>query len=126
MTRKEIYQKIKKEDLADEIKDFFGKNYTNVKTSLLEDWITTTRAIEEIKVPNYSKSSKDITKFVENKMDHILENSRKFNKPETIKEDNFCDSCSLYDGFQQLVSMLVAHRALTPIEGEELMDVVFK
>ena len=107
MTRKEIYQKIKDEGLAEKIKTKFGKNYTNLKTEKLERWIKT-------------------NDFVSGKMDHILEKSRSFNEPETIKEVNFCDSCPFYDGFQQLVSMLVAHRALTPIEGEELMDVVFK
>lgn len=107
MTRKEIYQKIKDEGLAEKIKTKFGKNYTNVKTKDLERWVKA-------------------NDFAMSKMDHILENSRSFNKPETVKEDNFCDSCPFYDGFQQLVSMLVAHRALTPIEGEELMDVVFK
>lgn len=107
MTRKEIYQKIKDEGLAEKIKTKFGKNYTNVKTEDLEKWIKA-------------------NDFAMNKMDHILENSRGFNKPETISEDEKFDRSALFDGFQQLVSMLVAHRALTPIEGEELMDIVFK
>lgn len=107
MTRQEIYKKIKDEGLAEKIKRKFGKNYTNVKTEELQKWIKA-------------------NDFAMSKMDHILENSRGFNKPETINEDKEFDPSPLFDGFQQLVSMLVAHRALTPIEGEELMDVVFK
>lgn len=98
MTRKEIYQEIKDEGLAEKIKTRFGKNYTNVKTEDLEKWIIA----------------------------NILEEKHGFNKPETIKEDEEFDSCPLFDGFKQLISTLVAHRAITPIEGEELMDIVFK
>lgn len=96
MTRQEIYQKIKDEGLAESIKKAFNKNYTNVKTKDLEKWVIA----------------------------HILEDSHGFNKPETIKEDG--DICSLYNGFSQLISTLVAHRAITPMEGEELMDIIFK
>ncbi len=107
MTRKEIYQKIKNEGLAEKIKTKFGKNYTNVKTENLEKWVKA-------------------NDFASNKMDNIIEQCRK--QPEKIKVVNTPNDAldALYDGFQQLVSMLVAHRALTPIEGEELMDVVFK
>ena len=36
MTRKEIYAEIKKMNLQDEVKKFFGMNYTNVSTANLE------------------------------------------------------------------------------------------
>jgi len=108
MTRQEIYKKIKDEGLAESIKKAFGKNYTNVKTEDLERWIKT-------------------NDFVSGKMDHILEKTSKYiGKPETIKEDGEFGSCPLFDGFQQLISTLVAHRAITPLEGEEIMDIVFK
>lgn len=96
MTRQEIYKKIKDEGLAESIKKAFGKNYTNVKTEDLEKWVKT-------------------NDFVSGK-----------NEPETIKEDGDFGSCPLFDGFQQLISTLVAHRAITPLEGEEIMDIVFK
>ena len=107
MTRQEIYKKIKDEGLAEQIKRKFGKNYTNVKTEDLEKWIRT-------------------NDFVTGKMDHILENSRRFNKPETVNVNQEFHSCPLYDGFKQLISTLVAHRAITPMEGEEIMDITFK
>ena len=96
MTRQEIYQKIKAEGLAEKIKTKFGKNYTNVKTEDLEKWI---------KANDFAIN----------------------NKPETVKEDDdLSDFCSLYEGFKQLISTLVAHRAITPMEGEEIMDIIFK
>lgn len=98
MTRQEIYKKIKDEGLAEKIKTKFGKSYTNVKTEDLERWIKT-------------------NDFAMNKMDH---------KPETINVNQEFHSCPLYEGFKQLISTLVAHRAITPIEGDELMDCVFK
>ena len=109
MTRQEIYQKIKAEGLAEQIKRKFGKNYTNVKTEDLERWIKT-------------------NDFVSGKMDHILEKTSKYiGKPEIVKEDDdLSDFCSLYEGFKQLISTLVAHRAITPMEGEEIMDIIFK
>lgn len=106
MTRKEIYQKIKDEGLAESIKKAFGKNYTNVKTEDLEKWIKA-------------------NDFAMNKMDNIIEKCRK--QPEKIKVTKSHDALNaLYDGFKQLISTLVAHRAITPIEGEEIMDIVFK
>lgn len=107
MTRKEIYQKIKDEGLAEKIKRQFGKNYTNVKTEDLEKWIKA-------------------NDFAMNKMDNIIEKCRK--QPEKIKVNNTSYDAidALYDGFKQLISTLVAHRAITPIEGEEIMDIVFK
>lgn len=98
MTRQEIYKKIKDEGLAEKIKTKFGKSYTNVKTEDLEKWIKA-------------------NDFAMNKMDH---------KPETINVNQEFHSCPLYEGFKQLISTLVAHRAITPVEGDELMNCVFK
>ena len=106
MTRKEIYQKIKKDGLAEKIKVKFGKNYTNVKTEDLEKWI----------------KGND---FASKKMDNLIEKCRKQPKKIEIVEVN--DDCSaLYEGFTQLVTTLVAHRAITPLEAEEVLDIVFK
>lgn len=41
MTRTEMYDYIRKNNLQDEVKKVFGKNFTNVKTALLENYITT-------------------------------------------------------------------------------------
>ena len=109
MTRQEIYKKIKDEGLAESIKKAFGKSYTNVKTEDLERWIKT-------------------NDFVSGKIDHILEKTSKYiGKPETVKKDyDLSNFCSLYEGFKQLISTLVAHRAITPVEGDELRSCVFK
>lgn len=108
MTRQEIYKKIKDEGLAESIKKAFGKSYTNVKTEDLERWIKT-------------------NDFISGKMDHILEKTSKYiGKPETVNVNQEFHSCPLYEGFKQLISTLVAHRAITPVEGDELMDCVFK
>lgn len=108
MTRQEIYKKIKDEGLAEKIKTKFGKSYTNVKTEDLERWIKT-------------------NDFISGKMDHILEKTSKYiGKPETVNVNQEFHSCPLYEGFKQLISTLVAHRAITPVEGDELMDCVFK
>lgn len=39
MTRAEIFNYIRKNNLQDEVKKMFGKNFTNIKSSLLEDFI---------------------------------------------------------------------------------------
>lgn len=96
MNRQEIYKKIKSDNLAEDIKKYFGKNYTNVSTSLLEDWIK-------------SNEAEKVT----------------FNEG-TIKAETIQPLCGLYDGFRQLVTTLVAHRAITPMEAEEVLDIVFK
>ena len=41
MTRTEIFDYIRKNKLQDEVQKMFGKNFTNVKSSLLTDFIET-------------------------------------------------------------------------------------
>ena len=44
MTRTEMFDYIRKNKLQDEIQKMFGKNFTNVKSSLLIDFIETDKA----------------------------------------------------------------------------------
>ena len=44
MTRTEIFNYIRKNNLQDEIQKKFGKNFTNVKNALLTDFIETNKA----------------------------------------------------------------------------------
>ena len=44
MTRTEMFNYIRKNKLQDEVQKMFGKNFTNVKSSLLADFIETDKA----------------------------------------------------------------------------------
>ena len=44
MTRTEMFDYIRKNKLQDEVQKMFGKNFTNVKSSLLADFIETDKA----------------------------------------------------------------------------------
>ena len=57
MTRTEMFDYIRKNKLQDEVQKMFGKNFTNVKSSLLADFIETDKAAKT----ESKNSSKKIT-----------------------------------------------------------------
>lgn len=57
MTRTEMFDYIRKNNLQDEVKKMFGKNFTNVKSNLLADFIETDKAAKT----ESKNSSKKIT-----------------------------------------------------------------
>ena len=59
MTRTEMFDYIRKNKLQDEVQKMFGKNFTNVKNSLLTDFIETDKAA---KAESKSSSKKTTTK----------------------------------------------------------------
>lgn len=61
MTRTEMFDYIRKNKLQDEIQKMFGKNFTNVKSILLADFIETDKAA---KAESKNSSKKTTTKAV--------------------------------------------------------------
>ena len=49
MTRTEMFDFIRKNKLQDEVQKMFGKNFTNVKSALLEDFISTVKEAKKVK-----------------------------------------------------------------------------
>lgn len=86
MTRTEMFDYIRKNKLQDEVQKMFGKNFTNVKSSLLADFIETdktakvesknlskkTTATKTASVTTESKCTADYTKL-KNKYDSLVE-----------------------------------------------------
>lgn len=67
MTRQDLYKQIKKNGWQSQIADKFGKNFTQVKSSLLEEFIKEKNAkpvSTETRVPMYSKYDKAFVKIV--------------------------------------------------------------
>ena len=58
MTRTEIFDFICKNKLQDEVQKMFGKNFTNVKSALLEDFISTVKEAKKVKAN--TKASKTV------------------------------------------------------------------
>ena len=56
MTRTEMFDYIRKNKLQDEVQKMFGKNFTNVKSSLLADFIETDKAAK-VESKNSSKKT---------------------------------------------------------------------
>ena len=48
MTRIEMLNFIRKNNLQDEVQKMFGKNFTNVKSALLEDYISTVKEAKKV------------------------------------------------------------------------------
>ena len=48
MTRIEIFNFIRKNNLQDEVQKRFGKNFTNMKSALLEDYISTVKEAKKV------------------------------------------------------------------------------
>ena len=85
MTRTEMFDYIRKNKLQDEVQKMFGKNFTNVKSSLLTDFIKTdktakaesknsskkTTATKTAPVTTESKCAADYTKL-RNKYDSLV------------------------------------------------------
>lgn len=60
MTRTEMFDFIRKNKLQDEVQKMFGKNFTNVKSALLEDYISTVKEAKKVKAN--TKASKTAVK----------------------------------------------------------------
>ena len=49
MTRTEMFDFIRENKLQDEVQKMFGKNFTNVKSTLLEDFVNTVKEAKKVK-----------------------------------------------------------------------------
>lgn len=67
MTRTEMFDYIRKNNLQDEVKKMFGKNFTNVKNTLLEDFISTVKEAKKTKAN--TKASKTAIKAADTNTD---------------------------------------------------------
>ena len=67
MTRTEMLDYIRKNNLQDEVKKMFGKNFTNVKNTLLEDYINTVKVAKKTKAN--TKASKTAVKAADTNTD---------------------------------------------------------
>lgn len=73
MTRTEIFDYIRKNNLQDEVKKMFGKNFTNVKNTLLEDYISTVKEAKKTKAN--TKISKTAVKAADTNTDDAKANT---------------------------------------------------
>lgn len=94
MTRKECYDFIKKHNLSDEVKNKFGRHYTNVTTENLLNYVA-------------PKATLFFNSFT----------AKKATK-KTTKEDCMCDT--IRSKFAKLVEILGKHRILLPSEIDDI------
>ena len=63
MTRIEILNFIRKNNLQNEVQKMFGKNFTNIKSALLEDYISTVK--EAKKITASTEASNTVVKAID-------------------------------------------------------------
>lgn len=103
MTRKEAYEYIKQNQLGNEVIERFGRNYTQVSTELLEDFINSNEEIEEYKECSCDKSSK---------VREAL-----YNLVNVLIEENMIDEADLYAIFNS-----VEHKDESSYSDDEIED----
>ena len=93
MTRTEMFDYIRNNKLQDEVQKLFGKNFTNVKSVLLADYIETNKAA--IKLKNASKETTTKTAPVATGDKCVLEYIKLKNKYDSLVEAVATMLCSI-------------------------------
>ena len=85
---------------------------------------------EEIKAHGYADAIKEdlgdsYTRIKTNQLEDWINNHINETSID-VRENESVNYCCVLDGLQALVATLVSKHLLTPMEGEEIMDAIFK
>lgn len=118
MSRQEAYAAIKKHNLQDEIKEVFGRNFTQVATEALETFLAKNNAVE-VKIPTTASAGSDFDVDMQN----TLSKTENDNIPMFI-DDIITDTPIIYleDSLYVHIAMLVAQNALSIADLEALKE----
>lgn len=118
MSRQEAYAAIKGDNLQDEIKEVFGRNFTQVSTEALETFLAKNNAVE-VKIPTTASAGSDF----DADMQKTLSKTENDNIPMLI-EDIITDTPIIYleDSLYVHIAMLVAQDALSIADLEALKE----
>lgn len=119
MSRQEAYSAIKKHNLQDEIKEVFGRNFTQVATEALATFLAKNNAVE-VKVPDIIPSAGS---DFDADMQKTLSKTEDDNIPMFI-DDIITDTPIMYleDSLYVHIAMLVAQDALSIADLEALKE----
>lgn len=117
MSRQEAYAAIKADNLQDEIKKVFGRNFTQVSTEALETFLAKNNAVKVI--PNTASAGSDFDVDMQN----TLSKTENDNIPMFI-DDIITDTRIMYleDSLYVHIAMLVAQDALSIADLEALKE----
>ena len=118
MSRQEAYAAIKGHNLQDEIKEVFGRNFTQVATEALETFLAKNNAVE-VKIPTTASAGSDF----DADMQKTLSKTENDNISMLI-EDIITDTPIIYleDSLYVHIAMLVAQNALSIADLEALKE----
>ena len=118
MSRQEAYAAIKRHNLQDEIKEVFGRNFTQVSTEALETFLAKNNAVE-VKIPTTASAGSDF----DADMQKTLSKTENDNISMLI-EDIITDTPIMYleDSLYVHIAMLVAQNALSIADLEALKE----
>ena len=118
MSRQEAYAAIKEHNLQDEIKEVFGRNFTQVATDALETFLAKNNAVE-VKIPTTASAGSDF----DVDMQKTLSKKEEDNIPMFI-DDIITNTHIMYleDSLYVHIAMLVAQNALSIADLEALKE----
>ena len=105
MSRKEIYNEIKAKGLQGEVKKFFKKNFTNVPTKSLEEFLK-----KKCDCSKHESKKKDSRKCCHTKVTTV-----------NIRTDNSDPIMYLMAEFAKLLATLVVKEVITDEEAKHIM-----
>ena len=118
MSRQEAYAAIKGDNLQDEIKEVFGRNFTQVSTEALETFLAKNNAIA-VKIPTTASAGSD---FDADKQKTLSKTEN--DNISMLVEDIITDTPIMYleDSLYVHIAMLVAQNALSIADLEALKE----
>ena len=118
MSRQEAYAAIKKHNLQDEIKEVFGRNFTQVATDALETFLAKNNAVE-VKIPTTASAGSDFDVDMQKTLSKTEDNNISM-----LIEDIITDTPIIYleDSLYVHIAMLVAQNALSIADLETLKE----
>lgn len=118
MSRQEVYAAIKGDNLQDEIKEVFGRNFTQVATEALETFLAKNNAIG-VKIPTTASAGSDFDADMQKNL-----SKREKDNISMLIEDIITDTPIIYleDSLYVHIAMLVAQDALSIADLEALKE----
>ena len=118
MSRQEAYSAIKKHNLQDEIKEVFGRNFTQVATDALETFLAKNNAVE-VKIPTTASAGSDFDADMQKTLSKTEDDNISM-----LIEDIITDTPIIYleDSLYVHIAMLVAQNALSIADLEALKE----
>ena len=118
MSRQEAYSAIKKHNLQDEIKEVFGRNFTQVATDALETFLAKNNAVE-VKIPTTASAGSDFDADMQKTLSKTEDDNISM-----LIEDIITDTPIMYleDSLYVHIAMLVAQNALSIADLEALKE----